>query len=71
MPDGCATDTLTVPRSAATRSRMFASPPVDAVAALRGTVSVSAAQPSGTTVLVDLPVDRLDRAADREADPVG
>jgi hypothetical protein len=41
------------------------------VAALRGTVSVSAAQPSGTTVLVDLPVDRPDRPADREADPVG
>ena len=46
----------------------------DRVAALRGTVSVSAAQPSGTTVLVDLPVDRpdrLDRLDDREADPVG
>lgn len=43
----------------------------DRVAALRGTVSVSAAQPSGTTVLVDLPVDRPDRPADREADPVG
>ena len=42
----------------------------DRVAALRGTVSVSAAQPSGTTVLVDLPVDGLDRAADREADPL-
>ncbi len=43
----------------------------DRVAALRGTVSVSAAQPSGTTVLVDLPVDGLDRAADGEADPLG
>ena len=29
----------------------------DRVAALRGTVRVSAARPSGTTVLVDLPVD--------------
>ena len=43
----------------------------DRVAALRGTVSVSAAQPSGTTVLVELPVDRPDRLDDREADPVG
>ena len=47
----------------------------DRVAALRGTVSVTAARPSGTTVLVDLPVDGLDRAADRvdrgEAGDVG
>ncbi len=43
----------------------------DRVAALRGTVSVSAAEPTGTTVLVDLPVDGPDRAGDREADRVG
>ena len=43
----------------------------DRVAALRGTVSLSEVQPSGTTVLVELPVDRVDRSADREADPVG
>ena len=43
----------------------------DRVAALRGTVSVAAAQPSGTTVLVDLPVDRPNRATDREADTDG
>jgi signal transduction histidine kinase len=36
----------------------------DRVAALRGTVSVSGNQPSGTTVLVELPVER-------EAGPVG
>ncbi|WP_168625671.1 ATP-binding protein [Cryobacterium sp. BB307] len=42
----------------------------DRVAALRGTVSVSAAEPSGTTVLVDLPVDR-DGVAEREADHRG
>lgn len=36
----------------------------DRVAALRGTVSVSGNDPSGTTVLVELPVER-------EADPVG
>ena len=29
VPDGCAAETLTVPRSAATRSRMFARPPLD------------------------------------------
>jgi signal transduction histidine kinase len=40
----------------------------DRVAALRGTVSVSGNHPSGTTVLVELPVDRT---VDREADPVG
>ncbi|MCD2443130.1 sensor histidine kinase [Agromyces sp. SYSU K20354] len=44
----------------------------DRVAALRGTVTVSAAQPTGTTVLVDLPVDRPGAvAAEREADRVG
>jgi signal transduction histidine kinase len=32
----------------------------DRVAALRGTVTVSAAEPSGTTVLVDLPVGERD-----------
>ena len=32
MPDGSAADTRSVPRSAATRSRMFARPPVDAAA---------------------------------------
>jgi signal transduction histidine kinase len=38
----------------------------DRVAALRGTVSVSQARPSGTTVLVDLPVGpRLEREAHR------
>jgi signal transduction histidine kinase len=36
----------------------------DRVAALRGTVSISGNEPSGTTVLVELPVER-------EADPVG
>jgi signal transduction histidine kinase len=40
----------------------------DRVAALRGTVSVSGNQPSGTTVLVELPVER---AVEREADGVG
>ena len=40
----------------------------DRVAALRGTVSVSGNQPSGTTVLVELPVER---AVEREADRVG
>ena len=44
----------------------------DRVAALRGTLRVSAAEPSGTTVLVDLPVDRAGAvAAEREADRVG
>ncbi|RXZ72891.1 hypothetical protein ESP51_01275 [Agromyces albus] len=40
----------------------------DRVAALRGTVSVSGNDPSGTTVLVELPVRR---PIEREADPVG
>jgi signal transduction histidine kinase len=40
----------------------------DRVAALRGTVSISGNQPSGTTVLVELP---LERAVEREADGVG
>ena len=35
----------------------------DRVAALRGTVRVSANAPSGTTVLVDLPVDGIGRSA--------
>jgi len=44
----------------------------DRVAALRGTVRVSAAEPSGTIVLVELPVDRAGAvAAEREADRVG
>ncbi|GAA1806031.1 hypothetical protein GCM10009749_12850 [Agromyces neolithicus] len=44
----------------------------DRVAALRGTLRVSAANPSGTTVLVDLPVHRAGAAAaEREADRVG
>jgi signal transduction histidine kinase len=44
----------------------------DRVSALRGTVSVSPNRPSGTTVLVDLPVNGLeDSAAQREADHVG
>jgi len=43
----------------------------DRVAALRGTMSVSAADPSGTTVLVDLPVDRAGGAVGREADRNG
>ncbi|GAA1752636.1 GAF domain-containing sensor histidine kinase [Agromyces humatus] len=44
----------------------------DRVAALRGTLRVSAAEPSGTTVLVDIPVDRPPAvAAEREADRVG
>ena len=43
----------------------------DRVAALRGTVSVSANEPSGTTVLVELPVDRPDRLDDRRRSAVG
>jgi signal transduction histidine kinase len=44
----------------------------DRVAALRGTVRVTATEPSGTTLLVDLPVDRAAPAsAEREADRVG
>ena len=44
----------------------------DRVAALRGTVRVTATEPSGTTLLVDLPVDRAaPAAAEREADRVG
>jgi len=44
----------------------------DRVAALRGTLRVFAAEPSGTTVLVDLPIDRPGAvAAQREADHVG
>ena len=65
--DGCGIGTL----SPATASTGGLANIRDRVAALRGTVSVSAAQPSGTTVLVDLPVDRADRIADREADRVG
>ncbi len=44
----------------------------DRVAALRGTVTVSTADPSGTTVLVDLPVDRPGTGApEREGERVG
>jgi signal transduction histidine kinase len=65
--DGCGIGTL-APATATTGGLANIR---DRVAALRGTVSVSAAEPSGTTVLVDLPVDRPDRIVDREADRVG
>lgn len=58
--DGCGIGTL-VPGSA---SRGGLANIRDRVAALRGTVSVSGDDRSGTTVLVELPVER-------EADPVG
>jgi signal transduction histidine kinase len=43
----------------------------DRVAALRGTMRVTSNEPSGTTVLVELPVDGVAPAAGREAAPVG
>jgi signal transduction histidine kinase len=65
--DGCGIGTL-APATATTGGLANIR---DRVAALRGTVSVSAVDPSGTTVLVDLPVDRPDRIVDGEADRVG
>ena len=62
--DGCgitgsATDATTADAAAAASHGGLANIR-DRVAALRGTVTVSAADPSGTTVLVDLPVgDRV------------
>ena len=43
----------------------------DRVAALRGTMRVTSNEPTGTTVLVELPVDGVAPAAGREAAPVG
>ena len=43
----------------------------DRVAALRGTMRVTSNEPSGTTVLVELPVDGVAPAAGRGAAPVG
>jgi signal transduction histidine kinase len=43
----------------------------DRVAALRGTMRVSSSESSGTTVLVELPVDRVAPATGPEVTPVG
>jgi signal transduction histidine kinase len=66
--DGCGIGTL-APAAATTGGLANIR---DRVAALRGTVSVSPAAPSGTTVLVDLPVDRPGAVTiDRGANHVG
>ncbi|KRE30549.1 sensor histidine kinase [Agromyces sp. Soil535] len=66
--DGCGIGTL-APASA---TRGGLANIRDRVAALRGTVNVTANEPTGTIVRVELPVDRpVDRPADREGEPVG